>query len=264
MVQTTPHPANNTESALSMLPLPLALSTIPSGRAGEQEILLRSPPSSPRDDYHSYSSPTSNTNSSGNKEHGGGGGKEKQMTEAVDFLAPADSMKALFRLPYNTQGVSVALHKFRGTLIVDGALDELYPGSAGQSRDERGERRQNGHQQQQYQQQHQDQQHQGTTAGMAPSHEQQRQQEQQEGDRGSGKGNTSTKNDMGGMHFLAATAGKAPSNNNNKGALLVPASFTAPPPPFHLPPLPREYPHLLHFQMHELSMTMGAELRVFR
>ena len=256
-----------------MLPLPLALSTLPSGRAGEQEILLRSPPSSPRDEqYHSYSSPNNNNNS-GSKEHGGGrGGKEEQMTEAVDFLAPADSMKALFRLPYNTQGVSVALHKFRGTLIVDGALDELYPGSGGADRDERGGRRQDGQQQQQqqqqqYQKQHQ---HQGTTAETAPSGEKQPQQQQQQqqqqqeeegGDRASTKG--SNTNDMGSMHSLAATAAKAPANHN-KGALLVPASFTAPPPPFHLPPLPREYPHLLHFQMHELSMTMGAELRVFR
>eukprot|EP00624_Nannochloropsis_granulata_P007830 evm.model.NODE_9826_length_1716_cov_24.090910.1 len=183
------------------------------------------------------------------------------MTEVVDFLAPADSMKTLFRLPYNTQGVSVALHKFRGTLLVDGALDELYSESGGPDGNERGPRREDDLQQHQYQQY----QYHGRKAGTSSPKEQDQKQQQQERFRESTKAsaNTNSFNDRGSMHSLVGTAAKAPGSHN-KGALLVPASFSAPPPPFHLPPLPREYPHLLHFQMHELSMTMGAELRVFR
>jgi hypothetical protein len=36
------------------------------------------------------------------------------------------SGKDFFRLPYSTHGVSVALHKFQDTLLVDGALHEVY------------------------------------------------------------------------------------------------------------------------------------------
>lgn len=251
-----------------MLPLPLVLSTLPSGRAGEQEILLRSPPSSPREPDTSSSS-----NSGGSKVHRGGG-KEGQMTEAVDFLAPADSMKALFRLPYNTQGVSVALHKFRGTLLVDGALDELYPESGGPDGNQRKTQREDECRQHQYQQY----QYHGTGGVSSPEEEEEEVEEEQQQQQQQGEGlhvsnNQSARThdnnritsqvNSGNMHSLATTAAKTFSSHT-KGALLVPSSFSAPPPPFHLPPLPREYPHLLHFQMHELSMTMGAELRVFR
>lgn len=42
--------------------------------------------------------------------------------EEIDFLGPAENIKQLFKLPYSSSGVSLAVHRVGSTLVVDGEL----------------------------------------------------------------------------------------------------------------------------------------------
>ena len=45
-------------------------------------------------------------------------------SDAADFIAPAETMKKIFRIPYTNARVSLVLHRVGDSLILDGALDE--------------------------------------------------------------------------------------------------------------------------------------------
>lgn len=136
-------------------------------------------------------------------------------------------------MPYTREPVSIAFHRMGETLIVDGALHELYEGPPS---------------------------HHGQTAAGGVS--QQPQQPPLAHSSTSSSGDSSPP--RGGI-------GTNSSSGHNKGGAhhqhtlaLAPASFRLPPGPLHLPPPPRDHPHFVHFRLRELSLLMGTDVQVFR
>ena len=134
-------------------------------------------------------------------------------------------------MPYTWEPVSIAFHRMGETLIVDGALHELYEGPPSHH----GPAAAGGVSQQPQQPPLA---HSTTTSSTSSS-----------GDSSPPRGGSSSHN-KGGAHHQHTLA-------------LAPASFRLPPGPLHLPPPPRDHPHFVHFRLRELSLLMGTDVQVF-
>lgn len=135
---------------------------------------------------------------------------------------------ALFRLPYTREPVSIALHRCGETLVVDGALHELYePPPAAPS----------------------------VGSGAGGGQQQPPLQEKEEEEMGSGGGKTTSS---------SSSSSSSGTTSSSKCLTLAPASFRLPPGPLHLPPPPRDHSNHLHFRLRELSLLMGTDVQVFR
>jgi hypothetical protein len=140
-------------------------------------------------------------------------------------------------MPYTREPVSIAFHRMGETLIVDGALHELYEGPPS---------------------------HHGQAAAGGAS-------QPQQPPLAHSSSTTTSSSDSGDSSPPRGGIGTNSSSGHNKGGAhhqhtlaLAPASFRLPPGPLHLPPPPRDHPHFVHFRLRELSLLMGTDVQVFR